>query len=131
MYSHPVQAPRLLVVAGHPHVAIITAEIITDASQPCRTPYWAYDEADAIRQIPKAAPDVVILDADMGRSYDAFSRCRRIRNAFPNDEDKILYLGWNLDAGTVTQIQNLGGAAAVRKPFTKGELIEALRFLTR
>src|SRR5947207_331942 len=106
---HVPRPLRLLVVASHPQIASVTAGIIQECGVTCEADYAA-DDANAIQTIPTVRPDVVVLDADSSRYYDPPARCRRVRDAFPDLRLKILYLGWDLDQGTIGKIHLVGAA---------------------
>jgi CheY-like chemotaxis protein len=82
---------------------------------------------DALLQVERSAPDIVVTDLHMP-GCDGFDLTRSVRNR-ASGRPQVLVLSGD-DGETVTRQASALGATTLMKPFTREELVTAVRSLT-
>jgi DNA-binding NarL/FixJ family response regulator len=86
------------------------------------------DGQEAVDQVLKMRPDVVMMDLDMPR-LDGFAATQRIR-AVPG-APVVLIVSNTFDDDTVRHVLELGAGGFVAKPYAYGELAAAIHEVSR
>jgi len=115
---------RILIVDDDPHIRELLAFALAKAGFATSE---AGDGEDAVAQVQRARPDLVILDINMPR-MDGLEACRRIRAV---DDVPILFLSSRDDEIDRVIGIELGGDDYVVKPFSPREVVARTQAILR
>lgn len=82
------------------------------------------DGASALESAQQAAPDVVLLDVNLGGELDGLEVCRRLCGG--DSAPAVIFLTGAADAATMQAGREAGGRAYLTKPFSPLALLDAI-----
>jgi two-component system OmpR family response regulator len=115
---------RILVVDDDPHLRDVVCFALEKAGM---TTDAARDGSEALRQVERCAPDLVVLDIGMPE-MDGLEVCRRLRKS---SDVPILFLSARGDEIDRVLGLEIGGDDYVTKPFSPRELVARVRIILR
>ena len=114
--------PRLLIVDDDPHSLRLLNAILAGVAKI----YFATSGEDALRQIGRHAPDLILLDVDMP-GLDGYSACAALK-ADPNTaEVPIIFATSQSDTDSETQALALGAVDFIHKPVNPPVVLARVR----
>jgi CheY-like chemotaxis protein len=118
--------PRILVVDDEPQVVWVLEFSLQALGY---TTYSAHDGMEALDQIDRHHPELMVLDVMMPR-MDGWSVLERLADVPEADRPRIVVVTALASAGDRARAQLLGAGAFVPKPFDMDHLVSVLRELS-
>ena len=109
--ENPVPQPRLLIVDDDPH----SLRMLNAILQGVATIYFATSGEDALRQVDKHAPDLILLDVDMP-GLGGHATCTALKADPETAELPIIFVTARADTASETQALALGAVDFIHKP---------------
>ncbi len=120
-------APRILIVDDDPIIRTLMYDTLEDAGY---VVYEAHDGEEALEDIVRVRPDLLIVDAVMP-AMDGFAVCRAVR-ALPATEDLPILMATGLDDDvSVADAYEAGATDFIAKPINWINLAQRVRYLLR
>ncbi len=118
----PLQ-PFILLVDDNPNNLSVLSQTLKTAGYKIR---MAVDGEDALSQVARARPELILLDVQMPK-IDGFETCRRLQ-ANPDTEGiPIIFMTALSDAGNKVKGLSLGAVDYITKPFEYEEVLARVR----
>jgi DNA-binding response OmpR family regulator len=108
---------KILIVDDEPHIV----DLIKLTLQKNYEVFEAYTSRDAMAQIKKHEPDLIILDIMMP-GEDGFHLCERIRDSKKNKNTPIIFVSAKNQHDDMMKSIDVGGDDYLTKPFDPNEL---------
>ncbi|WP_201218937.1 PAS domain S-box protein [Halochromatium roseum] len=122
-FRHP-RSCRLLVVDDHP---VLREGLVSlfDVEHDIKVVGQASDGPEAIHAAAQLAPDVVLMDVNLGAGMDGIEATRQIRAAHP--QTRVIGLSMHTDASVEAAMREAGASAYLAKGCALETLLEAIR----
>lgn len=85
----------------------------------------AYDGEEAVREIPKAQPDLILLDINMPL-MDGYEVCKVLKNEPETSDIPIIFITALTQTQNVVEAFERGGVDYITKPFNRKELLSRI-----
>jgi two-component system phosphate regulon response regulator PhoB/two-component system alkaline phosphatase synthesis response regulator PhoP len=119
---------RILVVDDEPDIIRIVTKILEGLGHAVRT---AGDGQDALAEVAKEAPDVLILDLNLPK-VDGFEVCRRLKSDAATKAIPILMMtAAYVSVDDAKRGENVGADEYIVKPFLRDILVHNVERLLR